>query len=89
MCWQPGKTLGDIEKEVIQHAFRFYGRNKTTTARVLDISVRTLDAKIAKYEGTEISLPTETGHDMEPPAAVSEKPAVPVRERNKVQKVSR
>ena len=47
--WQPGKTLESIEREVIQQAFRFYQGNKTATANSLGIAIRTLDAKLEKY----------------------------------------
>lgn len=48
--WAPGMTLESIEKQVILKAFRFYRGNKTTTCRALDIAIRTLDAKLEKYE---------------------------------------
>lgn len=53
MIWSPGVTLESLEKEAIQDAFRFYQGNKTVTAQVLGIAVRTLDAKLAKYAKDE------------------------------------
>jgi hypothetical protein len=82
--WQPGMTLEDCEREVIEKAYAFYQRNKTHTARSLDIAIRTLDNKLEQYE----SLRTRTGSDVEPVAQVSEKQSVPVQERTEVQKVS-
>lgn len=51
--WSPGLTIEDMEREAIQMAFRFYGRNKTTTASALGICVRTLDTKLEKYAAEE------------------------------------
>jgi DNA-binding NtrC family response regulator len=50
ILWQPGVTLEDIEKQVIQKAFSFYRGNKTATAKSLGIAIRTLDAKLEKYD---------------------------------------
>lgn len=51
--WQPGQSLEDIEKEVIEKALKFYGHNKTKTAQALKISVRTIDNKLAKYQNDD------------------------------------
>lgn len=48
--WQPGITLDQVEKQVIKKAYRFFENNKTRTAAALDIAIRTLDAKLARYE---------------------------------------
>lgn len=50
MYWQPGMKLEDLEREAILAAMGFYHQNKTQTAQALGISIRTLDAKLAKYE---------------------------------------
>lgn len=50
IMWSPGVTLDAIEEQVILAAFRFYQRNKTATANALGISIRTLDAKLERYE---------------------------------------
>ncbi len=77
--WTPGRTLADIEKEVILHAHKFYGYNKTKTAQSLGIAIRTLDAKLAQYEaGTDGPRPL-AGVRVEPPAKVPEKQSVSVR----------
>lgn len=47
--WSPGVTLEQIERAAIEKAFAFYQKNKTHTANSLGISIRTLDAKLAKY----------------------------------------
>lgn len=51
--WSPGITLEDIEKMVIIKAYSFFKKNKTATAESLKIAIRTLDAKLAKYEMEE------------------------------------
>lgn len=50
IVWQPGVSLDEVEREVIIKAYAHYGMVKNTTARVLGISIRTLDAKLEKYE---------------------------------------
>lgn len=49
ITWQPGKTLEEVEKEIILVALRFYGGNKTKTAQALGIAIRTLDNKLKAY----------------------------------------
>lgn len=49
MPYEPGRTLADIEKEVILQAYRFYDSNKTRTAQALGIAIRTLDYKLEAY----------------------------------------
>jgi hypothetical protein len=48
--WVPGITLEEMEKHCILAAIRFYRGNKTQTAGALGIAIRTLDAKLEKYE---------------------------------------
>lgn len=48
--WTPGMTLDEVEKRTILKAFRHYRGNKTTTANVLKIAIRTLDNKLKSYE---------------------------------------
>lgn len=48
--WQPGMTLESIEKEAILQAIRYYRGNKTATANALGFAIRTLDAKLEKYQ---------------------------------------
>ncbi len=49
MNWKPGKTLEQMEKEVILSALIYHRKNKTQTAKALGIAIRTLDYKLAKY----------------------------------------
>jgi DNA-binding NtrC family response regulator len=51
ITWQPGVTLEEVEKQAILLALKFYQNNKTQTARSLGIAIRTLDAKLDKYNG--------------------------------------
>lgn len=48
--FQPGMTLEELEKQAILCAFRFHRGNKTATSNALGIAIRTLDAKLEKYE---------------------------------------
>jgi two-component system response regulator FlrC len=47
--WTPGRTLDDIERNVILEALQYHQGNRTHTARALGISIRTLRNKIADY----------------------------------------
>lgn len=58
--WNPGLTLEELEKQAIEKAFRFYQGNKTHTANALGISIRTLDAKLEKYEHDREELQKRT-----------------------------
>lgn len=94
IIWQPGITLAQVEKEVIQKAYKFFDGNKTKTAQALGIAIRTLDNKLMIYEGKLSAKNEENGNDpaagicVESNAQVSEEQAVHVRERKKVQGVS-
>ena len=47
--WAPGRTLDDIERNVILEALEYHQGNRTHTARALGISIRTLRNKLADY----------------------------------------
>jgi DNA-binding NtrC family response regulator len=47
--WAPGRTLDDIERNVILEALSYHNGNRTHTARALGISIRTLRNKLAEY----------------------------------------
>ncbi len=47
--WTPGRTLDDIERNVILEALRYHNGNRTHTAKALGISIRTLRNKLADY----------------------------------------
>jgi len=54
--WTPGRTLDQIEKNVILDALKYHQGNRTHTARSLGISIRTLRNKLADYrrDGLEV-----------------------------------
>jgi transcriptional regulator with PAS, ATPase and Fis domain len=54
--WTPGRTLDQIEKNVILDALKFHQGNRTHTAKSLGISIRTLRNKLADYrrDGIEV-----------------------------------
>ncbi len=54
--WSPGRTLDQIEKNVILDALKYHQGNRTHTAKSLGISIRTLRNKLADYrlEGLEV-----------------------------------
>jgi two-component system response regulator FlrC len=47
--WKPGRTLDEIERQVILDALKFHEGNRTHTAKALGISIRTLRNKLAEY----------------------------------------
>lgn len=47
--WTPGVKIDEMEKVIIEEAYKFYNGNKTTTANSLGISIRTLENKLEKY----------------------------------------
>lgn len=59
MRWQPGVTIRDMEKEFIYDALKHFGGNKVAAAAALGISVRTIDNKLARYEGREAPVETK------------------------------
>jgi len=54
--WMPGKTLNDIERNVIIEALKYHQGNRTHTAKALGISIRTLRNKLAEYRTIGIYL---------------------------------
>jgi hypothetical protein len=50
IMWSPGVTLEQVEKQVILKALTYFKFNKTSTAQALGIAIRTLDARIEKYD---------------------------------------
>ena len=48
--WTPGKTLDEVERNVIIEALRYHRGNRTHTAKALGISIRTLRNKISDYK---------------------------------------
>jgi two-component system response regulator FlrC len=47
--WKPGRTLDEIERNVILEALNYHSGNRTHTAKALGISIRTLRNKLAEY----------------------------------------
>lgn len=91
--WQPGQTLEDVEREVIEEAFKYHRGNKTHTANALDIAIRTLDNKLTRYaeedeeRKKENGLRSEGGLRLQSGLEFPEKPTVPMQKREEVQKV--
>lgn len=54
--WTPGKTLDDIERNVILEALTYHQGNRTHTAKALGISIRTLRNKLADYRRIGIEV---------------------------------
>jgi two-component system response regulator FlrC len=54
--WAPGRTLDDIERNVILEALTYHQGNRTHTAKALGISIRTLRNKLADYRRIGINV---------------------------------
>lgn len=52
-----GHTIEEVECELVLGTLRYYGGNRTRSARVLGISVRTLRNKINEYAAKGIAVP--------------------------------
>jgi len=48
-AWKPGRTLDEIERNVILEALKHFDSNRTHTAKALGISIRTLRNKLAEF----------------------------------------
>lgn len=48
--WYPGLKLHELERNAITKALKLYDHNRTRTAEVLGISVRSLHNKIEQYQ---------------------------------------
>ncbi len=48
-AWKPGRTLDEIERNVILDALKHFDGNRTHTAKSLGISIRTLRNKLAEF----------------------------------------
>lgn len=81
--WQPGRTLEEVEKDVIVAALRFYQNNKVHTARALGICYKTLNNKLEVYNGTT-KIPGPDG-PLEPTDQDTSIKPMPVQERQEVQ----
>lgn len=46
--WMPGMSISAVESQIIRAAMDYFKQNKTSTAKSLGISIRTLDAKLDK-----------------------------------------
>jgi len=54
--WLPGRTLDQIEKNVILDALKYHQGNRTHTAKALGISIRTLRNKLADYRSDGLDV---------------------------------
>ena len=55
-----GRTLPDVERDLILATLRQTGGNRTRAANVLDIAVRTLRNKISLYQAAGHDVPEPT-----------------------------
>lgn len=61
--WQPGVTLSDVEQQVIEKCLQYFQGNKTSTAKSLGVSIRTIDNKLIKYKKQRESDEEATAKD--------------------------
>ena len=51
-----GRTVADVERELILETLRHCHGNRTHTANILGISIRTLRNKLNEYAGNELNI---------------------------------
>lgn len=59
ITWQPGVTLEQMEKMIIEKALVFYQGNKTQAAASLGIAIKTLYNKLDQYQNEKLALAAE------------------------------
>jgi hypothetical protein len=66
--WLIGYTVEEVERELILNSLSHYCGNRTWTANVLGISIRTLRNKINEYtaQGIEVARPLSPVHPSTP-----------------------
>jgi len=55
--WLVGSPLGDIERDLVLETLAYCHGNRTVSARLLGVSVRTLRNKITEYSAEGLSVP--------------------------------
>lgn len=59
--WLVGTSVGDLERELIVQTLAETEGNRTVSARILGVSVRTLRNKISEYTENGIDVPRPSG----------------------------
>lgn len=49
IAWNPSMSLAAVEKQVIQKCLEYYRGNKSQVARILGVTVKTIDRRIEQY----------------------------------------
>jgi DNA-binding NtrC family response regulator len=58
-----GKTLADVERDLILDTLKHYLGNRTHAANILGISIRTLRNKLKQYSDEGVEVPMPRDHD--------------------------
>lgn len=61
--WLVGRTIAEVERELICATLAHYYGNRTRAASVLDISIRALRNKIHEYKASGIAVPAPSQTD--------------------------
>ena len=61
--WLVGRTIAEVERELICATLAHYFGNRTRAAGVLDISIRALRNKIHEYKASGIAVPAPSQMD--------------------------
>lgn len=74
--WLPGTTWEDAEREVILSCLEAHNWNRTHAARALDMSLRTLRCKLARYQREKgpLGIPRSSPLNVEAPPPPPEPP---------------
>ena len=61
--WLVGSLLRDVERDLVLETLTHTHGNRTVSARLLGVSVRTLRNKIAEYSAKGVYVPRHGKHD--------------------------
>ena len=66
---QIGRTLAEVERDLILGTLRHCRGNRTHAANILGISLRTLRNKLNEYSSEGVSVPPPGGGEARPPSS--------------------
>ena len=61
--WLVGSPLSDVERDLVLETLAQTHGNRTVSARLLGVSVRTLRNKINEYSSEGLDVPRRASHD--------------------------
>ena len=59
-----GRTVADVERDLILETLKHCSGNRTSAAKILDNSIRTLRNKLNEYVAEGVAIPSPYGGDL-------------------------